>query len=158
MCPTSCLYITTLRVRPSLLGRCDRDLVKVHCVFKDQLVEGFPPESGLCGGVPHSLGVRPRAVETRKVTGPEEVAETDFGNSAETAFFPDLEGEKALPLHKFARLVGERDVGLEDPVGGLAEFVFPVKSPEHERHPTDTRLFEDKTHFRMAIATSREDN
>jgi hypothetical protein len=57
----------------SLLRQCDRNLVQVHSVFEDQLVERLIPESRLHRSMSHRLGVRPGAVHTGEVTGPEEV-------------------------------------------------------------------------------------
>jgi hypothetical protein len=57
----------------SLLRQGDRNLVQVHSVVEDQLVESLVPQSRLRRGVSHRLGVRPGTVETGEVTGPEEV-------------------------------------------------------------------------------------
>ncbi len=58
----------------SLSRRCHRDLVEAHRVFEDQLVERRFPECRFSRSMSHRLGVRPRAVETREVAGPQKVA------------------------------------------------------------------------------------
>src|SRR6266403_458230 len=152
--PETC---SALRERSPLRQR-DRDLVEAHGVFKDQLVESLLPESRLRRGVSHRLGVWPGAVETREIAGPEEVAVTDFGHAPKTALFLDLEREENLALDELARLVGKRDVGLEDRGRWPAEIILTVEAPEHERHPTDAGLLEDKAHPGMAIADAREND
>src|ERR1700736_92369 len=114
-----------LRVGSPLWQR-DRDLIEAHGVFKDQLVESLLPESRLRRGVSQRLGVWPGAVETGEITGPQEVAETDFRHAPKTALFLDLEREENLALDELARLVGKRDVGLEDAGRWPAEIVLAV--------------------------------
>src|SRR6266480_484644 len=128
----------------ALLRQCDRNPVQAHGVVEDQLVERFFPERRLRRSMSHLLRVRPRAVQTREVAGPQEVAHSDFGHTPEAALLLDLESEEELASDELARLVGKRDVGLEDAIGRIAEFVFPVKAPEQKRDPPDPGLFEDE--------------
>src|SRR5205807_704562 len=60
-----------------LLRQGDRDLVELGGVLEDQLVERRLAERRLAGGMAHRLGMRPRAVETGKVAGPQEVLVAD---------------------------------------------------------------------------------
>src|SRR5258708_39225470 len=102
----------------------------------------------------HRFRVRPGAVETREVAGPQEVAHTDLGHAAETTLLLDLEGEEKLAPDEFARLVRERDIGRKDAARRPAEFVLAVEAPEHEGHPADAGLFENETHPGMAVANA----
>src|SRR5215469_18761275 len=123
------------------LWQGDRDLVEADGVVKDQLVERRLPECCLRGDMPHSLGIRPWAVETREVAGPQEIAQAYLGHPPKPALFLDLEREENLALDEFARLVGEHDIGFEDAGGRSAKIVFAVEAPEQEWHPPDTCLF-----------------
>src|SRR5690348_6809305 len=115
-----------------LLRQGDRDLVEAYRVFEDQLVEGCLAECRLRRGVSHCLGMRPRAVETREVAGPQEIAQADLGHAPKTALLLDLEGEEHLTLDILGRHVGQRDVGLEDAALRAAEIIFPVEAPIEE--------------------------
>src|SRR5713226_1755178 len=86
-----------------LLRLRHRDLVEVRGVFEDQLVEGGLAERRLAGRVAHHLRMRPRAVETGEVAGPQEIAVSHFRDAAETALFLDLEGEEDVLFDDFAR-------------------------------------------------------
>src|SRR5271167_184811 len=90
----------------SLSRQGDRDFVEAHRVFEDQLVERRFPESRLRRSVSHRLGMRPWAVETREVAGPQEVAQANFGHAPETALLFYLEREEDLALDELGRLVG----------------------------------------------------
>src|SRR6266851_10171618 len=141
-----------------LLRQGDRDLVEVRGVLEDQLVEGGLAERRLAGGVAHRPGMRPWAVETGEVAGPQEIAVSHFRHATEAALFLDLEGEEDVALHDFARHARQRDVGLENPVLRSAELVLAVKPPEHEGDPADAGLFEDKAHALMAVADAGKDD
>src|SRR5258708_13304867 len=106
----------------------------------------------------HRFRVRPGAVETREVAGPQEVAHADLGHAAETALFLDLEGEEELAPDELARLVRQRDIGRKDAARRPAEFVLAVKAPEHEGHPADARFFEHEAYRGMAFANAREND
>src|SRR5262245_21480673 len=80
----------------SLLRQCDGNLVEADGVVKDQLVERRFPEGRLGRDMPHRLGVRPGAVETREVAGPQKIAQSDLGHPPKPTFFLDLEGEEDL--------------------------------------------------------------
>src|SRR5262249_38243543 len=108
--------------------------------------------------MPHRLGVRPGAVETREVAGPQEIAQADFWHAAKPALLLDLESKENLAPDELGRLVGKRDIGLEDAGSRPAKIVFPVKAPEQERHPPDPGLFEHKAHPGMTVADPREND
>src|SRR5215831_1185471 len=101
--------ISNLPDLSSALGRLvrhsDRDLVEVHGILEDEPVERVCAERRLGRRMALGLRVRPRAVETGEVAGPQEIAEADFRHAAEPAFFLDLEGERDLPFDKLTRLV-----------------------------------------------------
>src|SRR6516165_10031979 len=155
--PLRCARALALCQR-SLSRQGDWNLVEAYRVFENQSVERRFTESRLRGSVSHRLGVRPRAVETREVAGPQEVAQANLGHAPETALFLDLEGEEDLALDELGRLVGKRDVGLEDGSDGPAEIVLPVEAPEQKRDPPDTGLFEHEAHPGMTIANAREND
>src|SRR5437588_6346375 len=135
----------------ALLRQRDRDLVEVHGILEDQLVERGLAERRL--GRRRAFGVRvgPSAVEAGEVTGPQEIAKPDFRDAAEAALLFDLEGEKDLPPDEFARALAELDIGFEH-TGRAAEFVFAVHAPEQKRDPPDARLFEHEADAGVAIA------
>src|SRR5271169_2795643 len=106
----------------------------------------------------HRLGIRPRAVETREVAGPEEIAQANLGHAPKATLFFDLEGKEHLAPDELGRLVGQRNVGLEDAARRSAEIVLAVEAPEQERYPADACLFEHKAHPGVAIADTREND
>src|SRR5215468_3335005 len=130
----------------ALLRQCDRNLVQVHSVVEDQLVESLFPESRLHRRMAHRLRMGPGAVHTGEVTGPEEVPYTHLRYAPKTALFLDLEREEHLTLHELGWLVRKRNVGRKDTGRGIAPIVLTVEAPEQKRHPTDARLFEDEAH------------
>src|SRR5271163_1111669 len=142
----------------SVSRQCDRDLVEAHRVLEYQLIERRFPESRLCWSVSHRLGIWPRAVETGEVAGPQEVAQANFGHAPETTLLLDLEREEDLAPDELCRLVGKRDVGLEDGGGRPAEIVLAVEAPEQKRDPPDPRLFQHEAHPGMTIADAREND
>src|SRR5215469_14741154 len=111
----------------------DRDLVEADRVVEDQLVECRLPERRLRRSMTHRPGIRPRAVETREIAGPQKIAQTDLGHAPKPAFFLDLEGEEDLAFDKLGRFLGECHIGLEDAGRRSAEIVFAVEAPEQER-------------------------
>src|SRR4029450_12073740 len=117
-----------------LLRQCDRNLVQIHSVFEDQLVESLFPESRLHRRMAHRLRVGPGAVHTGEVTGPEEVPHTHLRHAPKTALFLALKREETLTLHELGGLVRKRDIGRKDTGRGIAPIVLTVEAPEQKRH------------------------
>src|SRR3954453_1948275 len=133
-----------------------RYLIELDRVLERELVERRFSERRLGGGMAQRLRVRPRAVETGKVAGPQEIVDSDLGHAPEAGFFLDLEREVDLFADEIARFLRERDVGRKHAAFLAAKFVLPVEPPEQERDPADAGLFEDEAHAGMAVADAGE--